>query len=146
MWYPSISTKSREGHSIPLCRKVGRPQIERSPPRTEGWTRSKLESRRSLSVSNRPGIVRPSRRQDDDELHACASPRAGGCPQPAGWDVNPCTAGAMPIRIRTSDKWPHRRNSLKRQRSWRMVHKPQWRVIRTEIGESGSYADRPKHC
>lgn len=50
----------------------------------------------------------------------------------------------MPIRIRTSDKWSHRRNSLKRQRSWHMVRKLPWRVIRTEIGGSGSYADRLK--
>ena len=52
----------------------------------------------------------------------------------------------MPIRIRTRDKWSHSRNSLKRQRLWRIVHEQSWCVIRTEIGRSGSYADQPKHC
>ena len=51
---PEHQHKSREGHSIPLCRKVGRPQIERSPPRTEGWTRSKLESRMSPILGFEP--------------------------------------------------------------------------------------------
>ena len=27
-----------------------------------------------------------------------------------------------------------------------MVLKPQWRITRTEMGESGSHAVRPKHC
>jgi len=32
--------------------------------------------------------------------------------------------GLTPILIRTRDKWSHRRNSLKRQRVWRIVQEP----------------------
>jgi|CXWL01.1.fsa_nt_gi hypothetical protein len=53
--------------------------------------------------------------------------------------------GLTPIRIRPGDKWSHRRNSLKRQRAWRILHEQYWRVIRTGMVGSGSYADRPKH-
>jgi hypothetical protein len=38
------------------------------------------------------------------------------------------------------------RISLKRQRLWRIVHEDLWRVLRAEIGKSGSCADRPKYC
>ncbi|MFZ1842705.1 MAG: hypothetical protein WAU40_06025, partial [Nitrospira sp.] len=36
-------------------------------------------------------------------------------------------------------------NSLNKRRLWRILHEQKWRVIRTENGSSGSYADRPKH-
>ncbi len=37
-------------------------------------------------------------------------------------------------------------NSFKWQRSCRYFQKIRWRVIRTDMGRSGSYADPPKHC
>ncbi len=52
----------------------------------------------------------------------------------------------MLIRIITRHKWPIGRNSLKWQQSCRYFQKIRWRVIRTEMGRSGSYADLPKHC
>jgi hypothetical protein len=39
----------------------------------------------------------------------------------------------MPILISTHEKWSHRRNSLKRQRAWHILHEQYWHVIRTEL-------------
>jgi hypothetical protein len=40
----------------------------------------------------------------------------------------------MRIRITSSDKWSHRRISLKRQWLWRIVHEEIAAFIRVEIG------------
>ena len=46
------------------------------------------------------------------------------------------------VLIRTAPS----RNSLKRYQLWRILHELLWRVMRTDIGRSGSYTDRPKQC
>ena len=56
------------------------------------------------------------------------------------------TRELMPISIRTHDTWSKSHNSLKRHQLWRIVPKPQWRLIRTEVVGSSSYADASKHC
>lgn len=40
---------------------------------------------------NGSGVVRTSRRQNDDDLYTCLSSRAGWCPQSAGRDVRSIT-------------------------------------------------------
>ena len=52
----------------------------------------------------------------------------------------------MRIRIRCRDNDHENYNWLKWQGLSRMFQENRWRVIWTEIGRSGSYADRPKHC
>ena len=51
----------------------------------------------------------------------------------------------MRIRIECDN---HHRNGnwLKWQSLSRMFQENRWRIIRTEIGRSGSSVDRPKHC
>jgi hypothetical protein len=52
----------------------------------------------------------------------------------------------MRIRIRCCDNDHKNCNRLKWQGLSCMFQENRWRVIRTEMGRSGSYADPPKHC
>ena len=52
----------------------------------------------------------------------------------------------MPIRIRCRDNYHEHCNWLKWERLSRLFQEDRWRVIRTEIGRSGSYAGPPNHC
>ena len=52
----------------------------------------------------------------------------------------------MPIRIRCRGNHHKNGNRLKWEGVSRIFQENRWRVIRIEMGRSGSYADAPKHC
>ena len=72
------------------------------------------------------------------------SATVGGRPLAEVHDRPLSEGGIRLIRIRPRDKWSYDHNSLEQHRACRILHELVWRVMRTEIGGSGSCTDQPK--